>query len=261
MTRPLYDFGLSQEDERTEVAGLDLQPGARVLSLTSGGEMPLSLLVAGAGAVVGVDVVSSQNALARLKLAAALSLPRPVAVGFIGYGERAPADRRADWVLVRSRLPPADVAFWEANAWAIDQGPVWAGRFERYIRWLGRVVWPVLGRWRLRGLFEQPDLAAQAAWFDANIGTRALRGVFRVAFAPRVYGGRGVARRALSAHDAEESLGDRYFGQLRDVCTRTLASDNPLLQIVLLGAVIDADHARAGCPRPGSRCFVVDPSR
>jgi Protein of unknown function (DUF3419) len=44
----LYNFGLSQEDERSEARALDLRPADRVLSIVSAGEMPLSL---GSGAI------------------------------------------------------------------------------------------------------------------------------------------------------------------------------------------------------------------
>lgn len=43
----LYNFGLSQEDERSEARALDLRPADRVLSIVSAGEMPLSLLSMG----------------------------------------------------------------------------------------------------------------------------------------------------------------------------------------------------------------------
>ena len=39
----LYNFGLSQEDERSEARALDLRAADRVLSIVSAGEMPLSL--------------------------------------------------------------------------------------------------------------------------------------------------------------------------------------------------------------------------
>ena len=232
MTPPRYDFGFSQEDERTERAALHLRPGDRALCISSGGEVPLGLLAAGAASVVSVDINPAQNRLARLKLASALTLPRPDAAGFIGYTERTAAARRQDWLRVREALSAEDAAFWEAAPQVLGTGPIWDGRFERYVRLLQCGMRPLLGR-ALRGLFDQPDLTAQA--------TPLLRGVLRLAFSPRVYAGRGVDPRSLAHRSGEGSLGERYFQQLRDVCTRTPARDNPLLQLLLLGYTLSAD--------------------
>ena len=132
-----------------------------------------------------------------------------------------------------SDLPPA------------RRGAIWAGRFERYVGLLEQFVWPLLGRWRIEGLFQQPDLASQARWFDARVGTRWLRAALRVAFSPALYRGRGVQDASLSRVEGGEPLGERFFRELRDVCTRTPARDNPLLQLMLLGRVLDVDHVPA----------------
>ena len=65
--RALYNFGISQEDERTEAAALAL-PGGRVLSIASAGDMALSLLALGADEVVAVDIEITQLHLARLNV-------------------------------------------------------------------------------------------------------------------------------------------------------------------------------------------------
>jgi len=70
----LYNFGLSQEDERSEARALDLRPEDRVLSIVSAGEMPLSLLSMGVARVVAVDIDPAQVHLASLKLAAVCAL-------------------------------------------------------------------------------------------------------------------------------------------------------------------------------------------
>jgi S-adenosylmethionine:diacylglycerol 3-amino-3-carboxypropyl transferase len=40
----LFDFGISQEDASTEQFVLGVNPADRILSVASGGEVPLSLL-------------------------------------------------------------------------------------------------------------------------------------------------------------------------------------------------------------------------
>ena len=93
--RGLYNYGISQEDERTEAAALGL-PGGRVLSIASGGDMALSLLALGADNVVAVDIEPAQLHLARLKLSAVLGLERLEAIRFCSGSCRRPPTGACD---------------------------------------------------------------------------------------------------------------------------------------------------------------------
>ena len=63
----LYNFGISQEDERTESAALRLTPNDRVICIASAGEIPLSLAAMGVQHVTAVDIDPAQMALTKLK--------------------------------------------------------------------------------------------------------------------------------------------------------------------------------------------------
>jgi Protein of unknown function (DUF3419) len=111
----LYNFGLSQEDERSEARALDLRPADRVLSIVSAGEMPLSLLSMGVARVLAVDIDPAQLHLARLKLAAVCTLERCDAIRFLGYRTASP-DQRHDWFdAVLGHLSADSRAFWRAH--------------------------------------------------------------------------------------------------------------------------------------------------
>lgn len=56
----LYNFGFSQEDERSEARAFGPAGEGKVLAVASAGEMPLSLLALGAHEVVAVDVDEAQ---------------------------------------------------------------------------------------------------------------------------------------------------------------------------------------------------------
>ena len=242
----LYNFGLSQEDERTEASALDVGAGrGRVLSVASAGEMPLSLLALGADRVVAVDVDARQMHLVRLKLAAATRLGREDAICFLGYLPARPAKRRRWLGDVMSGLPRSSVDFWRANERALLGGAVWAGRFERYIRRVAAVAVPLFGRRRLEGLLDCATLAEQEAHFDRNFRPAALRALFRIAFHPRLYSRRGMDPRSLRHRASTESLGDQFFGWFRTLCTATPARDNHFLQLFVLGRVLGVDSVPA----------------
>jgi S-adenosylmethionine:diacylglycerol 3-amino-3-carboxypropyl transferase len=94
------------EDTETELGALDLQKGARVLSITASGSRSLGLLEANPSEVISVDLNPSQNFLLDLKRASALGardweqhasflglLPTSIGGSPVAVRARAPAPR------------------------------------------------------------------------------------------------------------------------------------------------------------------------
>jgi S-adenosylmethionine-diacylglycerol 3-amino-3-carboxypropyl transferase len=233
----LYNFGLSQEDERSEARALDLRPADRVLSIVSAGEMPLSLLSMGVARVLAVDIDPAQLHLARLKLAAVCALERSDAIRFLGYRTASP-DQRHDWFdAVLDHLPLASRTFWRAHRSEAGSGAIWAGRFEQYLARITRYAIPLLGRRRVTGIFECRTLAGQQAYFDSRLDLRAIRLLLRVAFNRKVYASRGMDPRSLQYRTSQdEPLGVQFYRQFRNALTRTPARENYLMQLILLGS-------------------------
>lgn len=244
-----YNFGLSQEDERTEQAALALSPGDRVLCIASAGEMPLSLLALGAGEVVAVDVDAGQLHLTALKLAAIRGLDRETALAFLGYLPASRAERRAQFSALTEFLCDEARNFWRDHEHVATGGAIWQGRYERYIRKLVFLARPLLHRRTIEGLFETSSPEEQRAYFDREIARPAVRGLFRVAFNPRVFAGRGMDPRSLHFRKSEVPLGEQYFRQFRAFCTECPARDNHLLQLTLLGRLVNT-RATPACFSP-----------
>ena len=241
----LYNFGLSQEDERSESAALDLGPNDRVLSVASAGDMPLSLLALGARSVDAVDIDEAQLDLTRLKLAAVRSLPREDAIAFLGFMPAQAAQRLAWLQRLLPALPHRSRRFWLANKAAVEVGAIWLGRYEQYVQRLVRLLMPLIGRSRFDQLFACTTVAEQAEVFSRSFDRRRFHLLFRVAFHPRVFTSRGMDPRSLQHRDANVSLGDQYFAQFRALCTATPAQDNHLLQLSLLGRVLSTETVPA----------------
>jgi S-adenosylmethionine:diacylglycerol 3-amino-3-carboxypropyl transferase len=86
--KPLFDFGISQEDAASEETMLNLEQGDQLLCIASGGEVPLNLLCSGKSIKIdAIDISESQLALCRLKLLAALHIEAPANAAFLGYSQ------------------------------------------------------------------------------------------------------------------------------------------------------------------------------
>ena len=240
----IYSFGLSQEDERSEAAALALDSDDRVLAVASAGDMPLSLLALGARHVTGLDIDANQLHLCHLKVAAVATLERKQALEFLGFLPASEEERVGAFVDVARHLPAASRRFWAEQRDAILSGAIWAGRYERYVRRLVRMVRPFVGG-KIKGLFACTDLAEQDDYFTRTFDRAWLRFIFTVAFHPRVFARGGMDARSLSQRDREQSVGEQYFAQFRNLCTGNLARENHHLQLHLLGRVVSEDFVPA----------------
>ena len=164
--KPLYNYGISQEDARTERRALDIREGDRLLCVASAGEVPLNLLAIGTVAIEAVDISGTQLFLCRLKMAACRILEPQEAAALLGFMD-APAEKRKRlFDRTAAYLDDDDRSFWAANMTAVERGPVHAGRFEGYLeRWRPAAL-AVLGKRKLRRLFEQNTVADQREYFD-----------------------------------------------------------------------------------------------
>jgi len=238
-----YGFGLSQEDERTDAAALQLRAGDRVVCIASAGEMPLSLLALGAGEVVAVDSNPHQLHLVALKLAAIRALPVEEALRFLGFLPARGRERRRAFERVAPLLPDDAARFWAARGGDVAAGAIWRGGYERYVRLLRLLAGPILGRRHVEALFEGGGLEAQRERFERGLGRGAIQALFRIAFHPRVYARRGMDPRSLAQRRSSGSLGAHWFGRFRTFCTGTPARANPFLQLTLLGRLVDSAAA------------------
>ncbi len=162
------------EDPALDMEALRLGPGKRVMTISSGGCNALSYLTADPEAVTAVDLNAHHIALLRLKLAGARSLPN-YASFFRFFGEANHRDNpRLYRSWIRDALDPRTRAYWDARdgifARRIDlfaSGLYRKGLLGRFIG-AGHLAARAFGV-RLEEWTEQPDRAAQKAWFDANL--------------------------------------------------------------------------------------------
>jgi S-adenosylmethionine-diacylglycerol 3-amino-3-carboxypropyl transferase len=238
--KTLYDFGLSQDDPRSELKALNLQKNDRILCIASAGEVPLELLVNSHESIMidAADIASSQLYLSNLKLRAAV-LPDPYdAARFLGYLDAGEADRFRWFQLIEPELPEPDVKFWKKNKSIFKYGPVHLGKYEMYINRfapLGRLL--LGGRNKLTGLFDTNGIEEQKIYFDSALRSGLLKNLFKIMFHPKLYKRRGISEEGL-IHWQHQHLGLTFYNQFRDFCTNTPARKNWLLQFVFFNRVL-----------------------
>lgn len=238
----LYDFGVSQEDPRTEFQLLDLQENDRLLCIASGGEMPISLLCYQPSLkITAVDISLAQLYLCKLKMQVARSLPFPINGKFLGYGWYDSKRRREIYLdEINKLLSKDEQRFWIKNLIAIEEGVVHKGKFEIYLKNLRWMFQMLIGKTNLNRLLACMTLEEQTMVFEEHIDRRkGLSTFFKIAFHPSVYKNRGLREEAM-LHSSKDT-GIYFFNKFKDFCTKTLVSENYFFQFFLTGSCNNND--------------------
>jgi S-adenosylmethionine-diacylglycerol 3-amino-3-carboxypropyl transferase len=206
--------------------------GGRLLSIASAGDNALALLTLGPSRVVAADMNPAQLACVELRVAAFQGLADADLAPFLGVGADARRCQRYD--ALRKRLSSQARAFWDGRPQDVAAGVVHAGRFERYLRFFGRGVLPVLqpGPWR-KALLSMDDPAQQAALYRRRWDHPLWRGFFRVFFSRSVMGAFG--RDPAFFSQVRGQVGVQLLERTRRAFTQLPAARNPYLQYIVRG--------------------------
>jgi len=169
-------FAQVREDPRAELAALRPGPDDDVVVVSSGGCTALSLLAAGAGRVVAVDLNATQNHLVELKTAAT-TLGARDAVAFLGALPS--ARRRETYASLREALTPAARRYWDNRTRQVEAGVIGAGVSERFIAAVvAALKLAVHPNGRVERLLSCRTLDEQRALFEREWSTRRWRALF-----------------------------------------------------------------------------------
>jgi S-adenosylmethionine-diacylglycerol 3-amino-3-carboxypropyl transferase len=253
------------EDADILLEGLDVRPGARCLSIASGGDNTLALLARSPERVVAIDSNRSQIACLELRVAAFRSLEHREMLELVGS---VPSGRRHALYLRCRRSLSADArAFWDARRDAIEGGIAGCGRLERYLATFRNRVLPAIHpRPRVDRLLAGGSAAERERFYAREWDTWRWRAAFRIFFSRFVMALSG-RRREYFRH-ARGSISEHLLGRTRHACTFLDPAENPYLQWILAGThraalpfalrAASFDAIRANLDRLEWRCTSLD---
>lgn len=226
------------EDPLVDIDALQLQPGARVLTISSGGCNALAYLACAPQEVHAVDLNASHLAMLALKRAAFQALPDyPSLLAFLGGADDAANLQRYRQHLA-PQLPPTARAYWEQTDWrgrpryslfarhAYRHGLL--GRFIGVSHGLGRLLGGNLSR-----LATAANLDEQQALFDRHLAPLFDHPLLRfLARRPAMLYSMGIppAQFAALLHDANGDLPALFRERMRRLACDFPLADNPYAQ-------------------------------
>ncbi|MEO1534890.1 MAG: DUF3419 family protein [Planctomycetota bacterium] len=222
------------EDADVLLAGLDIKPGDRCLSIASAGDNALAMLTADPSVVVAVDLSPAQLACLGLRIAAYRVLTHQELLALVG--SRPHDDRWSLYERCRDHggLSDEHTAFWNGRREAIARGIGSEGKFERYFTLFRRWVLPLVhSRRRSRGLLAERTPDERRRFYEDVWDTARWRLMFRLFFSRAVMGRMGRDPEFFRYVDG--SVGPRILERAKHAMTELSPHENPYMHWILTG--------------------------
>jgi S-adenosylmethionine-diacylglycerol 3-amino-3-carboxypropyl transferase len=191
--------------------------------------------------IIALDLNPHQNHMLELKMAAFRKLSHRQLLAF--FGVRPSEDRLA---LYRDRLRPilSDSArrFWDSRPAGIARGLIHAGRYEKYMRLLRKVLITPTGRGRLaRRMFETEDPAERERLYRRRWLGPGWTFLTRIMLGRRLNS--LLFDKAFFAYlDRDVSFGRHFAAKAEHALVRLPLKDNYFLSYILFGRYYDERH-------------------
>jgi len=155
-----------------------------VLSITSGGDLTIGLLLENPRQIVSIDFNAIQNYLLELKLACFRVLDYPDMLAFLGLFPS--AKRLRLFKTLKPHLSSSALKYWSEHPTLVENGCLHQGKQDCYFFNFSRLLCLLLGRKKIATLLKFKELPAQKHFFDSEWNTRRWCWIFDLFFSRTV---------------------------------------------------------------------------
>lgn len=203
-----------------------------VLSIASAGDNSFSLLTQNPKKVIAVDFNPAQIACVELRKAAFLQLSHRDLLEFLGVNQS--KNRQMVYQKIKSELSTESKQFWDSNLDGIEMGIIHYGKFERYLKWFGTRLLPLIhGKKRVHNLLEKKSMGEQQVFYEKHWDTFLWRALFKIFFSKTVMGKAGRDKQFFAY--METSPGEMILNRTKQALTQIPTHSNPFLRYILTG--------------------------
>ncbi len=168
------------EDPVVLTSALAVSDQDRVLSITSGGDLSIGLLLDNPLHVASIDLNAIQNFLLELKLACFRELEYSEMLSFLGV--RPCNDRFRLFKKLAFHLTLPARTYWSQHRNLIENGVLLQGKQDRYFFHFGKLLRIFLGSRKVETLLKHKKLFTQKRFFDQVWNSRRWRWIFNFFF-------------------------------------------------------------------------------
>jgi len=226
-------YTVNWEDPQSDHKALKIQPGERVMSITSGACNTLGFLVYDPSVIYAVDINPSQSFLLELKIAAMKHLDYQEFIQFLGL---APCDDRSGiYQKIKVVLSREAADFWDSQTDIIRKGFLLNGRYENFVKLVGRLIRLIQGKKRVDHLFIEKSLEKQREFYNQYWDIRRTRFIFNAFFNKKILAKKGLKADYFHFDDGSASFSESFFKRFKKVVHDIPLKGNYFLYLYLKG--------------------------
>lgn len=226
-------FTLNWEDPEMDRLALKITPGETVMTITSGGCNTMSLLLQDPSIIYTVDINPCQSFIIELKIAAMKQLDYCEFTEFTGL--RASDKRIKMYQRLRGSLSKDAATFWDGQLSVIEKGILINGRYEKFVKLVGKFIRMIEGNGRVNDLFTDRNQEDQKSFVRKEWDTGRTRLIFNLFFNKRILASRGLKADYFTFDDGSNSFAESFYRRFMKVLTDVPVTGNYFLHLYLKG--------------------------
>ncbi len=233
MTNRIINYSQCWEDPILLNESLAINSQDVVLSITSGGDNSLALLLKKPQKIISVDLNVAQKYVLELKIAAIRFLSHGELLEFLGAKES--SHREELFKKIEKHLSFEAASWWKKHGSLIKQGVIHAGRFERFLNFFRCYILPLIHSQKTTVDFlNTSSLQIQRNFYKNTWDSRRWRLFFRIITSRFVL--RSFARqRGMFTHAEPGAIAKEYLKRLNRNFNSVLLKDNYFMYYCLTG--------------------------
>lgn len=233
-------FAHNWEDPVCDHKALQIQPGETVMGITSGGCNVLGFLQFNPKVIYSVDINPAQAYLLELKIAAMQQLDFGEFLQFTGLTECNDRQRLHQEVL--GEVSPAARHFWDTQDEICREGFIMNGRYDRFVKFAGRILKLVQGTTRIEGLMRKKTLEEQHLFYDEKWNTRRYKLIYKLLFNKIVLARKGLSADYFHFDDGSSSFAESFYLRAQNAFRDLPIAGNYFLSLYVTGKYASAEQ-------------------
>lgn len=230
----IIHYSQSWEDQDVLLKGLDITSSDHVLSITSGGDNTLALLLQNPKSIVSIDINPVQNYLLELKITAIKNLEYEDYLKLLGVKQS--GDRLKKYQLIKHDLSADAQNWWDVNLTLINEGVIHVGKLEKYARLVRTYFLPLtMPQASIKKFLTASTVEEQKRIFSQELNTKRFQLICKIFLSKPVFSLLGREKSKFE-YSIIPNLSDYYTKKMLDQFDRIPVNTNYFLHYGLTGS-------------------------
>jgi S-adenosylmethionine-diacylglycerol 3-amino-3-carboxypropyl transferase len=227
-------YSMCWEDPLILSEALEVSKQDSILSIVSGGENILSLLLKNPNKIVGIDIKKEQIYLTKLKISCIKNLEFDEFARFIGIK---PSNYRLEiFNNIKKYLEKEEAEYWENHLDIIKIGVINCGKFERYLAKFRKYCLPlIISKKKINKFLLLDSVEKQERFYKTYWDNWRFRLLFKIFFSKK---GLEFGRdKQYFKHSSKDKISDYYLKRVKHSLTEIPVRTNFFMHYILTGTI------------------------